>query len=284
MKTTIQQPSYSVTNVQSLPDIVRGEAEPLKVIFDKTGKDAKDYISALVQILNGNDGANAIGINILNLSSDNVGDAVGELLFKTATLQALIDINASAIQGKVSKTGDIMNWLEVRSNGNSHEEPNELPLQLINSGNDVSVTGIAFNKIITEGQSSTLVNFGSIYNDELTMDINYKASNISLGNSFLKYNNEPLMKFIFEYDQVVVTNTNWVASGNTSYPFKKNITLTYVNTTTTPIVDFKLDTISIVEDAGIGRVETDNVGLVFYSKTIPSASFNISVKIMGVTA
>jgi hypothetical protein len=92
------------------------------------------------------------------------------------------------------------------------------------------------------------------------------------------------MKFIFEYDQVVVTNTNWVASGNTSYPFKKNITLTYVNTTTTPIVDFKLDTISIVEDAGIGRVETDNVGLVFYSKTIPSASFNISVKIMGVTA
>lgn len=85
-KQSITQPTFSVNNIQSLPTVVKNQATSLKQTFDKVGLDIKDYLIALLAEINGNDGSKKIGHNSLNISSDNVNDALEELYTSIATV------------------------------------------------------------------------------------------------------------------------------------------------------------------------------------------------------
>jgi hypothetical protein len=89
MKQSITPSSVGVTNVQALADIVIGEATALKQTFDKTGLDEKTYINdVLIAELNGDNGSKKIGHDSANLTSDNVADALEELLVEAQQAQA----------------------------------------------------------------------------------------------------------------------------------------------------------------------------------------------------
>lgn len=78
-KQPITEPSYGVANIQGLADVVQGDADAIKVMFDKVGKETKDYIiEVLIAELNGPDGASKIGINIDGMTANNVLDAIVE--------------------------------------------------------------------------------------------------------------------------------------------------------------------------------------------------------------
>lgn len=79
-KQQFTQPTYGVTNIQQLPDQVVNQATSLKQIFDLVGKDTKDFLTTfLISELNADSGANKIGFDGLNITADNVGDALAEL-------------------------------------------------------------------------------------------------------------------------------------------------------------------------------------------------------------
>lgn len=88
-KQAISTSTVGVTNIQSLPDIVIGDASNLKATFDKTGLDEKTYINTvLIPELNGNDGSKKIGHNSPNLGSDNVADGLEEVRLIAVQAQA----------------------------------------------------------------------------------------------------------------------------------------------------------------------------------------------------
>jgi len=79
MKLPIVQPTYVTNNVQQLPNIVENQASSLQVVFDKASVDIKAYETQLTADLNGNDGSKKIGHSSLNVTSNNVSDALEEL-------------------------------------------------------------------------------------------------------------------------------------------------------------------------------------------------------------
>lgn len=88
-KQSIPQASYPVNNVRLLPDQVKGDAPFVKETFDKGTEDGKTYInSTLIPALNGNTGANMIGLSNLNLASNNVADGIEEVRVIAVQAQA----------------------------------------------------------------------------------------------------------------------------------------------------------------------------------------------------
>lgn len=88
-KQSITASTVAVTNIQSLPDVVVGDATNLKATFDKTGLDEKTYINTvLIPELNGDDGSKKIGHDSANLGSDNVADALEEVRLIAVQAQA----------------------------------------------------------------------------------------------------------------------------------------------------------------------------------------------------
>jgi len=79
-KQSITAPSYAVNNVQSLPTEVKNQAVSVKQTFDKVGLDGKEYLAnTLIPELNGNDGSKKIGHSSLNVTANNVADALEEI-------------------------------------------------------------------------------------------------------------------------------------------------------------------------------------------------------------
>jgi hypothetical protein len=102
-KQSITQSTVNVTNIQSLPDIVIGQATELKTTFDKTGLDTKTYINTvLIAELNGDDGSKKIGHNSINITSDNVSEAIEEIRDIAIQAQAGTIIDGSILDVKLS--------------------------------------------------------------------------------------------------------------------------------------------------------------------------------------
>lgn len=73
--------------------------------------------------------------------------------------------------------------------------------------------------------------------------------------------------------QVTVTNASWVASGNTKFPFKKDVAITNVVASDKPVsFDFTLGTYEIAEAAGITYLECYAGGVTLYATATPTGS------------
>lgn len=114
-KGTITPSAIATNNIKNLPDVVVGQATPLKELFDKSDVDQQDYINnTLITELNGNNGSNKIGHNSPSFTSDNVKDAFEEVQTKINNVVlgqipdgSLTDIklsnDPSQIKGRVSE-------------------------------------------------------------------------------------------------------------------------------------------------------------------------------------
>jgi hypothetical protein len=102
-KLPISPSTVTVTNIQAQADIVIGEATALKVAFDKAGADEKTYINdVLIPELNGDNGSKKIGHDSANLTSDNVADALEELLVEAQQAQAGTIMDGVVTDAKLS--------------------------------------------------------------------------------------------------------------------------------------------------------------------------------------
>ena len=88
-KIAITQLTTDLDNIQALADVVQGQAATVKQTFDEAGNEIKTYVnSSLITELNGNTGEHMIGVNNVNLGSDNVGDALEEIRLVAVQAQA----------------------------------------------------------------------------------------------------------------------------------------------------------------------------------------------------
>lgn len=119
-----------VTNVQALPDVVIGDSANLKLTFDKTGSDLKDYInSTLVPQLNGDSGSTRIGHDSTNYSSDNVGDALEEIYQKAQETVPYIEVEAA----RVSSANESFPTLKARLDAHeTAEKPHLMSVEGVN--------------------------------------------------------------------------------------------------------------------------------------------------------
>ena len=79
-KGTITASTVATNTIQSLADVVTGQATALKTKFDKGTLDTKTYINdTLIAELNGDDGSKKIGHASTNIAADNVNEALEEL-------------------------------------------------------------------------------------------------------------------------------------------------------------------------------------------------------------
>lgn len=80
------QPDYDIDNVQKLANLVKDQATAVKLTFDKTGKDTKDFLIALIaeleSIADGSSGADKIGTTSIPDLNGNTVQAILES-FKT---------------------------------------------------------------------------------------------------------------------------------------------------------------------------------------------------------
>lgn len=79
-KLAISPSTVPVNTIQSLDDVVVGQAPSLKVAFDKAAADGKTYINdTLIAELNGDNGSKKIGHDSPNIAADNVNEALEEV-------------------------------------------------------------------------------------------------------------------------------------------------------------------------------------------------------------
>lgn len=104
-KGTITPSAITVNNIQGLPDLVVGQASNLKLLFDKSDADQQDYINdTLIPELNGDDGSKKIGHSSLNISADNVNEAIEEVRDIAIQAQAGTIIDGSIEDVKLSNS------------------------------------------------------------------------------------------------------------------------------------------------------------------------------------
>lgn len=73
--------------------------------------------------------------------------------------------------------------------------------------------------------------------------------------------------------QVTVTNASWVASGNATFPYKKDVAITGVVAADKPIsFDFTLATLEVAISAGISYIEAYAGGVTLYAASTPTGS------------
>jgi len=83
------RPTYSVTNIQELPTIIKGEATAVKQIFDKASLDIKGYLESLLAEIESNT-AGASGAH--NTGSAAIAGVTGTTVAsQIANLKAQID-------------------------------------------------------------------------------------------------------------------------------------------------------------------------------------------------
>ena len=94
MKKTITPSTVEVANIQALPDLVVGQASSLKQTFDKTGADTNEYINdVLIPELNGNDGANKIGLSLYLSIHTSYSSFRSTISYHLLELNAIISYN-----------------------------------------------------------------------------------------------------------------------------------------------------------------------------------------------
>lgn len=105
-KQNITQGSWATNTIQSFANQVVGQASNLKAAFDKAATDILTYVNnTLIAELNGNTGANKIGMTNPNLAADNVGDGIEEV--RAIAVQAQAGTIADNSLGNIKLAVDI---------------------------------------------------------------------------------------------------------------------------------------------------------------------------------
>lgn len=176
-KQSITAPSYATNNVQNL-DIAQENKELItQAVFDKASVDIKAYENQLIAELNGNDGSKKIGHNSTNITSNNVSDALEEIITAINDV-TLGDIpNGSITDAKLNsdiKVGSLAT-LTTTEKTNVVGAINEIDLLLSDTITDLSTVETDLNitriaKLATGSVNAFAVDTSGIF--DLTLDGN----------------------------------------------------------------------------------------------------------------
>jgi len=156
-------PTYATNNVEQLPAVVIGDETAIQTVFDKVGVDGKAYTIELLSELNGNEGANKIGLLNPNLASLSVADAVEEVRLVAVQAQAgtivanSIDNSKLVADIKVGSLGTLTTTEKLSVTGAINEIDADLSTlsSTVNGVSSVASTNTVNLSMLREAKSTT---------------------------------------------------------------------------------------------------------------------------------
>lgn len=119
----LTQPSYAVNNVQGLATITKGQADAIKIVFDKAGADTKSYLIALLAELASTTGAENIGIPETIVGSGTTVKARADWLYTqlaTITTEAVVDGSLGDVKLSTGATAILQRFANHLANNTEH--------------------------------------------------------------------------------------------------------------------------------------------------------------------